>query len=102
MLDLRGEQTLVHIVTETTAAARLLSGAEDRLAQALDQSGYRLSGFSAQEQGAGSQFGQQGQHAPRRNRSALENANREEPSETATGGACSAERKQSTGINMLA
>ena len=42
MLDLRGEQTLVHIVTETTAAARLLSGAEDRLAQALDQSGYRL------------------------------------------------------------
>jgi flagellar hook-length control protein FliK len=102
MLDLRGEQTLVHIVTETTAAARLLSGAEDRLAQALDQSGYRLSGFSAQEQGAGAQSGQQGQHAPRRNRSALENANREEPSETATGGAYSADRKQSTGINMLA
>jgi flagellar hook-length control protein FliK len=102
MLDLRGEQTLVHIVTETTAAARLLSGAEDRLAQALDQSGYRLSGFSAQEQGAGAQSGQQGQHAPRRNRSALENANREETSETATGGAYSADRKQSTGINMLA
>ncbi|MDA0186315.1 MAG: flagellar hook-length control protein FliK [Proteobacteria bacterium] len=102
MLDLRGEQTLVHIVTETTAAARLLSGAEDRLAQALDQSGYRLSGFSAQEQGAGAQSGQQGQHAPRRNRSALENANREEPSETATGGAYSADRKQSTGINLLA
>lgn len=102
MLDLRGEQTLVHIVTETTAAARLLSGAEDRLAQALDQSGYRLSGFSAQEQGAGAQSGQQGHHAPRRNRSALENANRKEPSETATGGAYSGERKQSTGINMLA
>jgi flagellar hook-length control protein FliK len=104
-LDVRGEQTLVHIVTETTSAARLLSGAEDRLAQVLDQSGYRLSGFSAQEQGTGAQGGQpgqQGQSSPKRNRPTPENTNREDPSDAATGGAYSADRKQSTGINMLA
>ena len=105
MLDLRGDQTLVHLVTETTAAARLLSGAEDRLAQVLDQSGYRLSGFSANEQGAGAQSGQQGQQgqpSPRRNRPAIENAKRDEPTEAATTGAYGADRNQSTGINMLA
>ena len=102
MLDLRGDQTLVHLVTETTAAARLLSGAEDRLAQALDQSGYRLSGFSANEQGAGAQSGQQGQPSPRRNRPAIENAKRDEPTEAATTSAYGADRNQSTGINMLA
>ena len=105
MLDLRGDQTLVHLVTETTAAARLLSGAEDRLAQVLDQSGYRLSGFSANEQGASAQSGQQGQQgqpSPRRNRPAIENAKRDEPTEAATTGAYGADRNQSTGINMLA
>ena len=105
MLDLRGDQTLVHLVTETTAAARLLSGAEDRLAQVLDQSGYRLSGFSANEQGAGAQSGQQGQQgqpSPRRNRPAIENAKRDEPTEAATTSAYGADRNQSTGINMLA
>jgi len=105
MLDLRGDQTLVHLVTETTAAARLLSGAEDRLAQVLDQSGYRLSGFSANEQGAGAQSGQQGQQgqpSPRRNRPAIENAKRDEPTEAATTGAYGVDRNQSTGINMLA
>ena len=105
MLDLRGDQTLVHLVTETTAAARLLSGAEDRLAQVLDQSGYRLSGFSANEQGASAQSGQQGQQgqpSPRRNRPAIENAKRDEPTEAATTGAYGADRNKSTGINMLA
>ena len=105
MLDLRGDQTLVHLVTETTAAARLLSGAEDRLAQVLDQSGYRLSGFSANEQGASAQSGQQGQQgqpSPRRNRPAIENAKRDEPTEAATTSAYGADRNQSTGINMLA
>ena len=105
MLDLRGDQTLVHLVTETTAAARLLSGAEYRLAQVLDQSGYRLSGFSANEQGAGAQSGQQGQQgqpSPRRNRPAIENAKRDEPTEAATTSAYGADRNQSTGINMLA
>ena len=105
MLDLRGDQTLVHLVTETTAAARLLSGAEDRLAQVLDQSCYRLSGFSANEQGASAQSGQQGQQgqpSPRRNRPAIENTKRDEPTEAATTSAYGADRNQSTGINMLA
>ena len=108
LIDLRGDQTLVHIVTETAAAARLLVGAEDRLAQVLDQSGYRLSGFSAQEQGTGAQGGQQGQQgqqgqpSPRRNRPVVDTSKREEPSEALAAGPYSAGRSQSTGINMLA
>lgn len=108
LIDLRGEQTMVQIVTETAAAARLLGGAEDRLAQMLDQSGYRLSGFSAQEQGSGAQAGlqgqqgQQGQSSPRRNRVAGDAAKQEDASEAPAKGPYSAGRGQSAGINMLA
>lgn len=108
LIDLRGEQTMVQIVTETAAAARLLGGAEDRLAQMLDQSGYRLSGFSAQEQGSGAQAGpqgqqgQQGQSSPRRNRVAGDAAKQEDASEAPATGPYSAGRGQSAGINMLA
>lgn len=104
-LDLRGDQTHVHIVTETAAAARLLGGSEDRLAQMLDQAGYRLSGFSAQEHGTGSQQGQteqQGQQAPRRNRPAMDTTLRDDPSDASAAGSYSADRGKSSGINMLA
>lgn len=104
-LDLRGDQTHVHIATETAAAARLLGGAEDRLAQMLEQSGYRLSGFSAQENGTGGQQGQngqQGQQAPRRNRPAMDTAPREEPADASAAGPYSTDRGKSSGINMLA
>lgn len=104
-LDLRGDQTHVHIVTETAAAARLLSGAEDRLVQVLDQSGYRLSGFSAQEQGTGAQgghAGQQGQPSPRRSRTGPDDHKREEFSEANIPSPYSADQSRSNGINMLA
>lgn len=105
-LDLRGDQTQVHIVTETAAAARLLGGAEDRLAQMLDQSGYRLSGFSAQDHGAGGQqgqnSGQQGQHAPRRNRPATDTSLRDEPGDASAAGPHGVDRGKAPGINMLA
>lgn len=105
-LDLRGDQTQVHIVTETAAAARLLGGAEDRLAQMLDQSGYRLSGFSAQDHDAGGQqgqnSGQQGQHAPRRNRPATDTSLRDEPGDASAAGPHGVDRVKTPGINMLA
>lgn len=105
-LDLRGDQTQVHIVTETAAAARLLGGAEDRLAQMLDQSGYRLSGFSAQDHGAGGQqgqnSGQQGQNAPRRNRPATDTSLRDEPGDASAAGPHGVDRGKASGINMLA
>lgn len=107
-LDLSGDRTVVHIITETAAAARLLNGTEDRLAQVLDQSGYRLSGFSAQEQGPGSQGGQQGQQgqqgqpSPRRSRPTAETGKREEASEAAATSPYSVDRSRSAGINMLA
>lgn len=105
-LDLRGDQTQVHIATETAAAARLLGGAEDRLAQMLDQSGYRLSGFSAQDHGAGDQQGknssQQGQHAPRRNRPATDTTLRDEPGDVSAAGPHSVDRGKAPGVDMLA
>jgi hypothetical protein len=107
-LDLRGDQTQVHIVTETAAAARLLGGAEDRLAQMLDQSGYRLAGFTAQEQGPGAHGGQQGQHgqqgqsSPRRNRHAMDTTKPDDTPDASAAGPYRADRGQSPGINMLA
>lgn len=108
-LDLRGDHTHVHIATETAAVARLLGGAEDRLAQMLDQSGYRLSGFSAQDQGTGGergqnggQHGQHGQHAPRHNRPTMDTTLREEPKDASAAGPISVDRGQAIGINMLA
>lgn len=105
LIGMRGEQTTVQIMTETAAAARLLHGGEDRLAQILDQSGYRLSGFSAQEHGSGAQGGQQGQHghsSPRRNRPLAEAAQREETSEAVATSIYQAGRNHGSGINMLA
>ena len=46
-LEVSGDDTQVRIVTETTAAARALIGAEDRLSQLMDAAGYRLSSLSA-------------------------------------------------------
>lgn len=101
-LDLRGDQTQVHIVTETAAAARLLGGGEDRLAQILDQSGYRLTGFSAQDHGTGGQQGQHGQHAPRRKRPAMDTSLRDEPGDVSAAGPHSVDRGKAPVINMLA
>ena len=50
-LEFRGDDTQVRIVTETTAASRVLIGAEDRLAQMLDAAGFRLSSMSASMSG---------------------------------------------------
>lgn len=105
LIGMRGEQTTVQIMTETAAAARLLHGGEDRLAQILDQSGYRLSGFSAQEYGSGSLGGQQGQHrhsSSRRNRTLVEAAQREETSEAVATITYQAGRSHGSGINMIA
>lgn len=102
VLDLRGDQATVHLACETAAAVRLLLGAEDKLAQVLDQSGYRLSGFSAQENGAGAQTGQQGQQSPRRSRAAVDPGKREDPSDAAATSPYSADRGRSNGINVLA
>lgn len=55
-LEVRGEETQVRIVTETTAASRVLIGAEDRLSQMLDAAGFKLSSLSA-SMGLGSQLG---------------------------------------------
>lgn len=105
-LDLRGDHTHVHIATETAAVARLFGAAEDRLAQMLDQSGYRLSGFSAQDQGIGGERGQNGgqhgQHAPRHNRPTMDSTPREEPKDVSAAGPISVDRGQAIGINMLA
>jgi len=105
MLDFSGDQTAVHLITETAAAARLLSGAEDRLSQLLDQSGFRLSGFSAQEHGTGSQAGQQGQHhqsARQSTRLGVRAAKRDDASEAAEKSEYSSSRGTTSGINMLA
>ena len=105
MLDMHSNTTTVHLVTETAAAARLLSGAEDRLSQLLDQSGYRLSGFSAQEQGTGAHAGQHGQNghpAPRRSHPGAGSAKRDDASEATAKSASYSGRGKSTGINMLA
>ena len=55
-LEILGDETQVRIVTETTAASRVLIGAEDRLAQMLDAAGYKLSSLSA-SMGTASQSG---------------------------------------------
>ena len=102
LLDLRGDQASVHLVCETAAAARLLMGAEDKLAQVLDQSGYRLSGFSAQDHGTGAQTGQPGQQSPRRSRAAVDTNTREDPSDAAATSPYSADRGRPNGINVLA
>lgn len=61
-LEFRGGDTQVRIVTETTLASRVLIGAEDRLAQMLDNAGFRLTSFaasmSAGQQHAGTGHGQ--------------------------------------------
>ena len=105
ILDMRSNTTTVHLVTETAAAARLLSGAEDRLSQLLDQSGYRLSGFSAQEHSTGAHAGQHGQNghpAPRRSHPGAGSAKRDDASEATAKSASYSGRGKSTGINMLA
>ncbi|CRK76125.1 Flagellar hook-length control protein FliK [Nereida ignava] len=55
-LEVRGEETQVRIVTETTAASRVLIGAENRLSQMLDAAGFKLSSLSA-SMGASSHLG---------------------------------------------
>ena len=105
LIRIQNEETTVQIITETAAAARMLHGGEDRLAQVLDQSGYRLSGFLAQEHGLGAkggQQGQQGQSSPRRNQPLAEAAQREEASEVATKSIYHTGRNNGSGINMLA
>lgn len=105
LIGMSGEQTTVQIMTETAAAARLLDGGEDRLAQILDQSGYRLSSFSAHEHGSGTLGGHHGQHrhsSPRRNRTLAESTQREETSEAVSTSTHQAGRSLESGINMIA
>lgn|GEM_PF-7126188 len=96
-LELQGERTSVHFVTETGAAARMLLGSEEKLSQLLDQSGFKLGGFSAQGGGAGGQNGQ-----PNKERMALRNSKR--PGATAPAAPASAPLQGAarSGVNMLA
>ncbi len=78
-LEFKGQDTEVRIVTETSAASRLLIGAEDRLSQMLDAAGFKLSNFSSSsDSGFGQGLGQptkQKQHsAPRSNENQEEGA----------------------------
>jgi flagellar hook-length control protein FliK len=50
-LEFKGNEAQVRIVTETSAASRVLIGAEDRLAQMLDAAGFKLSSLSASSEG---------------------------------------------------
>ena len=50
-LEFKGDEAQVRIVTETSAASRVLIGAEDRLAQMLDAAGFKLSSLSASSEG---------------------------------------------------
>ena len=50
-LEFKDDETQVRIITETSAASRVLIGAEDRLAQLLDAAGFKLSTFSASSEG---------------------------------------------------
>ena len=50
-LEFKGDETQVRIITETSAASRVLIGAEDRLAQMLDAAGFKLSSLSASSEG---------------------------------------------------
>jgi len=50
-LEFKGDEAQVRIVTETSAASRVLIGTEDRLAQMLDAAGFKLSSLSASSEG---------------------------------------------------
>ena len=91
-LEFNGDETQVRIVTETSAASRVLIGAEDRLAQMLDAAGFKLSTFSTSSdgglgQGLGQHTRQKQQSAPgsSKNRDAEARANSERSGESHNG-----------------
>lgn len=96
-LELQGDRTSVHFVTETGAAARMLLGSEDKLSQLLDQSGFRLSGFSAHGGGAGGQSGQ-----PHKERAAVRSGKRVGAAAPDAPQVAPAQSPMGAGVNMLA
>jgi flagellar hook-length control protein FliK len=104
-LEFRGEDTHVRIVTETTSASRVLIGAEDRLAQMLDNAGFRLTSFaasmSAGQQSAGTGLGQNAKQ--KQNSAELANKNKGARNASASSPVASAETKSHNGaVNVIA
>lgn len=102
-LEIQGDRTSVHFVTETGSAARMLLGSEDKLSQLLDQSGFRLGGFSAQGGGAGG--GQNGQPQSRKERVSVQTGKRVgalASSDTAKSTSVQSGTGPESSVNMLA
>lgn len=104
-LEFRGEDTHVRIVTETTSASRVLIGAEDRLAQMLENAGFRLTSFaasmSAGQQSAGTGLGQNAKQ--KQNSAELANKNKGARNASASSPVASAETKSHNGaVNVIA
>ena len=98
-LEVQGERTSVHFVTETASAARMLLGSEDKLSQLLDQSGFRLGGFSAYGGGAG---GQNGHPQPQKERTTIRTGKRVGAATPETPQPAPAQGTGGAGVNMLA
>ena len=104
-LEFRGEDTQVRIVTETTSASRVLIGAEDRLAQMLDNAGFRLTSFaasmSASQQHAGTGHGQN--QKQKQNSAELANKNKGARNASASAPMVPADTKSHNGaVNVIA
>jgi len=104
-LEFRGEDTQVRIVTETTSASRVLIGAEDRLAQMLDNAGFRLTSFaasmSAGQQQAGTGHGQNSKQ--KQNSAELAHKNKGARNASDSAPMVSAETKSHNGaVNVIA
>lgn len=98
-LEVQGERTSVHFVTETASAARMLLGSEDKLSQLLDQSGFRLGGFSAHGGGAG---GQNGQPQPHKDRTTIRTGKRVGAASPDAAQPAPVQGTGGAGVNMLA
>jgi len=97
-LEFKGDEAQVRIVTETSAASRVLIGAEDRLAQMLDAAGFKLSSLSASSEGG---LGQGlGQH-PRQKQQSTPGGTKNRDTETGTNSKRTGESHNGT-VNVIA
>ena len=97
-LEFKGDEAQVRIVTETSAASRVLIGAEDRLAQMLDAAGFKLSSLSASSEGG---LGQGlGQH-PRQKQQSTPGGTKNRDTETGANSKHTGESHNGT-VNVIA
>ena len=97
-LEFKGDEAQVRIVTETSAASRVLIGAEDRLAQMLDAAGFKLSSLSASSEGG---LGQGlGQH-PRQKQQSTPGGTKNRDTETGANSKRTGESHNGT-VNVIA